>query len=77
MRAVLPLLLLLLLLPACQREPSFDERYAKAEKSIRDKAHELDADLAKREKAAREAEAAVAGASTDPPRAGEDTPATN
>jgi len=33
---------------ACKREPSFDERYAGAQKAIRDKARELDRDMATR-----------------------------
>jgi len=49
---------LVLLLAACNREPSFDERYARAEKSIRDKARDIDADLARRENLASEAAAA-------------------
>lgn len=47
----------LLLLAGCNREPDFDERYAGAEKSIRTKAAEIDADLAKRETLASEAAA--------------------
>lgn len=34
-----------LLLCACEREPSFDERYETAQESIEDKAKELDAQL--------------------------------
>jgi hypothetical protein len=44
-----------LLLAGCNREPSFDERYATAEKTIREKAAEMDAELAEREKLASEA----------------------
>jgi hypothetical protein len=33
---------------ACKREPSFDERYAGAQKAIRQKATELDQDMAGR-----------------------------
>jgi iron-sulfur cluster repair protein YtfE (RIC family) len=33
-------------LSACKREPSFDERYAGAQKAIREKASELDQDMA-------------------------------
>jgi hypothetical protein len=33
---------------ACKREPTFDERYAVAQKAIRDKAGELDKDMATR-----------------------------
>ncbi len=39
-------LLLLLALTACQREPSFDERYADAEARIRDTSASIDAQLA-------------------------------
>ena len=35
-------------LTACKREPTFDERYAGAQKVIRQKARELDRDMAKR-----------------------------
>ena len=35
----------LLLLPACSNEPSFDERYDKAEKQIRAKAADIDRQL--------------------------------
>jgi hypothetical protein len=35
-------------LSACKREPSFDERYASAQKAIQQKAGELDQDLVKR-----------------------------
>jgi len=38
---------LLCLLSACQDEPDFDERYQAAEKKVREKAAELDADIAK------------------------------
>jgi|GEM_PF-2305747 len=41
---------LLLLLAACQK-PTFDERYAEAEKSIRATAAAIDKELAEREKA--------------------------
>jgi hypothetical protein len=37
----------LCLLTACQDEPDFDERYQSAEKNIRSKAAELDAELNK------------------------------
>jgi hypothetical protein len=33
---------------ACKREPTFDERYAVAQKTIREKAGELDKDMATR-----------------------------
>jgi hypothetical protein len=45
---------------ACKREPSFDERYAGAQKAIRDKAGELDRDMATR---AADADAIAATAS--------------
>jgi hypothetical protein len=38
----------LVMLSACKREPSFDERYAGAQKVIRDKARELDRDMTSR-----------------------------
>jgi len=41
-------LALLAALSACKREPTFDERYAGAQKAIRDKASELDRDMATR-----------------------------
>jgi hypothetical protein len=41
-------LLAVLALAACKREPTFEERYAGAEKAIREKAGELDKDLARR-----------------------------
>ena len=37
---------MVLLVPACQDEPSFDERYAAAETKVRTKAAELDSALA-------------------------------
>jgi outer membrane murein-binding lipoprotein Lpp len=46
--AVLPAILL----AGCKREPSFDERFGKAEAQIKRKAAQIDADLAAREKAA-------------------------
>lgn len=49
-------------LSACNREPSFDERYATTEKSIRKKAAEIDAELAEAERQASEAAAAASGA---------------
>lgn len=36
------------MLTACKREPTFDERYAGAKKAIRQKASELDQDMARR-----------------------------
>jgi hypothetical protein len=38
------------MLPACQNEPDFDERYEAAEKKIRGKAVEIDSALAKSER---------------------------
>jgi hypothetical protein len=46
-----------LLLAGCRGEPSFDERYASAEKNIREKAADIDAELARRERLASEAAA--------------------
>ena len=43
-----PVLCLLLSLAACSSEPDFDERYEQAEQKIRDKAAELDAELAEK-----------------------------
>jgi outer membrane murein-binding lipoprotein Lpp len=53
-------------LSGCKREPSFDERYAGAQTAIREKAAELETDMAQR---AREANSAVAEASDAPPAA--------
>lgn len=50
------LLLALALIAACKREPSFDERYAEAQKVIGDKAAEIDAELATRESEAAQRE---------------------
>lgn len=48
MRATVPVLLCLsIALAACQREPSFDERYDKAQKKIEGMASEIDEDLAR------------------------------
>lgn len=59
------MLALLLLLAGCQQ--SFDDRYADAEKKIRDQAAAIDKDLA-----ARASEAAAGAAlSSDPPLEGE------
>jgi hypothetical protein len=41
-------LLALAAVTACKREPTFEERYAGAEKAIREKAGELDKDMARR-----------------------------
>lgn len=57
---VLLALAALTLLGACKREPSFDERYAGAQKSIREKMDELDKDMA-----TRAAEASEAGPDVD------------
>lgn len=52
-------------LGACKREPTFEERYAGAEKVIRDKVGELDKDMARRA-----AEAKTAPQSDDPAPSG-------
>lgn len=44
-------LLLPLLLAACHKEPSFDERYDKAANEIEERAKAMDADIAESEKA--------------------------
>lgn len=48
-------ILLPLLLAACHREPSFDERYDKAAKEIDARAKAMDEDIAESEKAAKAA----------------------
>ncbi len=53
MRAAL--LLLPLLLAACEKEPKFEDRYAKAAKEIEARAKAMDADIAAADKAARDA----------------------
>jgi hypothetical protein len=62
MRTVI--LILVLLIAGCNREKSFDERFADTEKSIREKAKEMDAEMAEQERLASEAAAA---ASTEAP----------
>ncbi|VWX51442.1 hypothetical protein [Novosphingobium sp. 9U] len=52
-------------LSACKREPSFDERYASAQKAIRDKAGELDRDMATRAAEASEAAPDAGGVVVD------------
>ena len=42
------LLVVLALVSACKREPTFDERYAAAQRAIRAKAGELDKDMIQR-----------------------------
>jgi hypothetical protein len=59
-------LLAVLALAACKREPTFEERYAGAEKAIREKVGELDKDLARR--------AAEAQATSPDPLATHDAP---
>jgi hypothetical protein len=51
------LAIVVLLLAGCHGEPSFDERYDSAEKTIREKAADIDAELARRERLASEAAA--------------------
>ena len=43
----LPVLIALLMLTACKREPTFDERYEAAEKEISETAREIDAEIGK------------------------------
>ena len=47
----LALLALALVLAACEREPTFDERYDKAAKQIRAKAAQIDRELEQQPKA--------------------------
>jgi len=65
MRAVA--LILALLLAGCSSEPSFDERYSTAEKDIREKAAEMDKEMAAREREASEAAARPSTAATGQP----------
>jgi hypothetical protein len=51
-------------LGACKREPSFDERYASAQKAVRDKSRELDQDMARRAAEARSVEPAASDSAT-------------
>lgn len=44
------MVLLALLVAGCKQEASFDERFADTEKSLREKAAQIDAELAKSEK---------------------------
>ena len=69
MRTAAAIILFLLPLGACNREPGFEERYARAETSIRDKAREIDAELARREQQASEAAAAQGQPSSPPTQA--------
>jgi hypothetical protein len=62
-------LVLLVLLAACKREPSFDERYAKVAHDLRSKSLAIDAELAS------EAAEASALASLSPPPAPASSPA--
>ncbi|MBB4856709.1 hypothetical protein HNO88_000006 [Novosphingobium chloroacetimidivorans] len=52
-------------LSACKREPTFDERYAGAQKAIRDKAGELDRDMSTRAAEASESAPDASGAAVD------------
>lgn len=56
----------LVLLGACREEPDFDQRYADAEKSIREKAAEMDSALAEAERARVEAGDAAAAPTPSP-----------
>lgn len=51
-------------LGACKREPSFDERYASAQKAVRDKSRELDQDMARKAAEARSVEPAASDSAT-------------
>lgn len=66
MRAAL--LIALLLIAGCNREKSFDERFADTEKSIREKAKEMDAELAERERLASEAAGAASAPTSAAPQ---------
>ena len=66
MRAAL--LLLPLLLAACEKEPKFEDRYDKAAKEIEARAKTMDADIAAADKAAKDA---GEEASTNPSPSGE------
>ena len=59
-----------LALAGCQREKSFDERYADAEKSIRATAAAIDKDLAEKlpSEAATDASPAASGSGSSPDR---------
>lgn len=63
---------LALLLTACNSEPSFDERYATAEKSIRDKAATMDAEMAEQDRLRAQAAAPVPLATSGNPSADQD-----
>jgi hypothetical protein len=58
----------LIALAGCKREPTFDERFGKAEAQIRTKAAELDSQLAERERQAREAAAIPSAPASAIPR---------
>lgn len=51
MRRAWPWLIVLALVSACKREPTFDERYAATQKRIEGKSQQLDAELAGQTKA--------------------------
>lgn len=74
MRWLVPLLPLIL--AACDKEPSFDDRYARAANEIQARANAMDDDIAKSDAAAKAAGADVplpdtAKRSTAPPSSGE------
>jgi hypothetical protein len=52
-------------LSACKREPTFDERYASAQKAVRQKAGELDQDMAKRAAEAQAIAPQASGSASD------------
>lgn len=53
-------------LASCNSEPSFDERFEKAEKSIHEKAAEIDAELDKKKAAAEAKGTGEPGTATEP-----------
>lgn len=55
-----------LTLAGCHKQPSFDERYDKAQAEIHDKAAAIDAELAKQEKQQASSRSAASGAATGP-----------
>lgn len=60
-------LILALLLAGCDRPRDFDDRYAKAERAIRSRAADIDAELAEREREAGDSAASAAPTNAAPP----------